>query len=42
MGFEPYQQRSKLESVSKFVERMKSTLEKVKFTVQDDMTRYYD
>ena len=45
MGFEPHQQRSKLESVSKYVERIKSALEKVKSIVQkahNDMARYYN
>jgi len=45
MYFELYQWESKLESVSKFIERMKSILEKAKFTIQkfwDNMAKYYN
>ena len=45
MGFEPGQQRSHLESVNEFKERMEGALEEAKATLaksKDDMTRYYD
>ena len=45
MSFKPYQQKSKLESISKFMKRMKSVLEKAKsavYKVHDDMAKYYN
>ena len=43
IGFKPHQYKSKLKSVSKFIEIMKSTLEKAKSAIQksqDNMTKY--
>jgi len=45
MGFEPHQQESKLEDVSKFMKRMKSMLKEAKFAIwksHKDMTKYYN
>ena len=45
MGFEPGQQRSHLESVDEFKERMEGALEEAKAALakpKDNMTRYYD
>ena len=45
MGFEPGQQRSHLELVNEFKERMKGAVEEAKATLaksKDDMTKYYD
>lgn len=45
MGFEPRQRQSNIESVNKFTERMKSTLEEAKAALtkaKDDMARYYN
>jgi len=45
MGFEPSQAPSRLETVNKFTERMKSTTEEAKSAIckaQEDMTRYYN
>jgi len=45
MGFEPSQAPSRLETVNKFMERMKFATEEVKSAIrkaQEDMTRYYN
>jgi len=45
MGFEPSQAPSGLETVNKFMERMKSATEEAKsaiFKTQEDMTQYYN
>ena len=45
MGFEPDQRSSRVESVNKFTERMRSTLEEAKSALaksKDNMARYYD
>jgi len=45
MGFEPSQVLSRLETVNKFMERMKSTTEEAKSVIhkaQEDMTQYYN
>jgi len=45
MGFEPRQNPSGLETVNKFMERMRMAIEKAKSTIrkaQDDMKRYYN
>jgi len=45
MGFEPSQAPSRLETVNKFMERMKSTTEEAKSAIckaQEDMTQYYN
>jgi len=45
MGFEPSQVPSGLETVNKFMERIKSVTEKAKSVIrkaQEDMTRYYN
>jgi len=45
MGFEPSQVPSGLETVNKFMERMKSATEEAKSAIckaQEDMTRYYN
>jgi len=45
MGFEPSQVPSGLETVNKFMERMKSAAEEAKSAIckaQEDMTRYYN
>ena len=45
MGFEPSQAPSRLETVNKFTERMKSATEEAEsaiYKAQEDMTRYYD
>jgi len=45
MGFEPSQVPSRLETVNKFMERMKSTTEEAKSAIrkaQEDMTQYYN
>jgi len=45
MGFEPSQVPSRLETVNKFMERMKSTTEEAKSVIckaQENMTQYYN
>jgi len=45
MGFEPSQVPSGLETVNKFMERMKSATEEAKSAIrkaQEDMTQYYN
>ena len=45
MGFKPNQRPSKIESVNKFTEQMRSTLEEAKAALaksKDDMARYYN
>jgi len=45
MGFEPQQNSSGLETVNKFMERMKMAIKEAKSAIckaQDDMKRYYD
>jgi len=45
MGFEPRQSPSSLETVNKFTERMRTTIDEAKSAIhkaQDDMKRYYD
>ena len=45
MSFKPHQQKSKLENVSKFIERIRSILEEAKSTIQksqNDIARYYN
>ena len=45
MGFESQQNHSNLETINKFTERMRMTIEEAKSTIhkaQDDMKRYYD
>jgi len=45
MGFEPRQNSSGLETVNKFMERMKMAIKEAKSAIckaQDDMKRYYD
>jgi len=45
MGFKPHKHEFKLESVSKFMERMKFMLEKARFTIQksqDNIVKYYN
>jgi len=45
IGFEPSQVPSRLETVNKFMERMKSTTEEAKSVIckaQEDMTQYYN
>jgi len=45
MGFEPRQNRSDLEMVNEFTERMRAAIEEAKSAIckaQDDMKRYYD
>lgn len=45
MGFEPCQQRSGVESVNEFTDRMKSAIEEAKAALtkaKDDMARYYN
>jgi len=45
MGFEPRQNHSDLETVNKFMERMRAAIDEAKSTIhkaQDDMKRYYD
>jgi len=45
MGFEPSQVPSRLETVNKFTERIKSATEETKSAIhkaQKDMTRYYN
>jgi len=45
MGFEPQQNPSSLETVSKFTERMRTAIKEVKSMIckaQDNMKRYYD
>ena len=45
MGFEPSQAPSRLETVNKFTEQMKSATEEAKSAIrkaQEDMTRYYN
>jgi len=45
MGFEPRQNHSDLETVNKFMERMRMAIEEVKSVIrkaQEDMKRYYD
>ena len=45
MGFEPDQCLSQVESVNKFMEQMRSTLEEAKLALaksKDNMARYYD
>jgi len=45
MGFKPQQCPSSLETVNKFMEKMKNATEKAKSTVQkaqEDMARYYN
>jgi len=45
MGFEPRQNPSGLESVNKFIKRMKSATEEAKSTIckaQEDMMKYYN
>jgi len=45
MGFEPWQNPSSLKTVNKFMERMRTAINKAKSAIckaQDDMKRYYD
>jgi len=45
MGFEPQQNPSGLETVNKFMERMRTAIKEVKSVIrkaQDDMKKYYD
>ena len=45
MGFEPQQNPSSLETVNKFMERMRTAIEEAKSAIckaQDDMKKYYD
>jgi len=45
MGFEPRQNSSGLETVNKFMERMRTAIKEAKSAIckaQDDMKRYYD
>jgi len=45
MGFEPQQNPSGLETVNKFMERIRTAINEAKSTIhkaQDNMKRYYD
>jgi len=45
MGFKPCQNHSNLETVNKFMERMRAAIDEAKSVIckaQDDMKRYYD
>jgi len=45
MGFEPQQNHSNLETVNKFMERMRMVIKEAKSAIrkaQEDMKRYYD
>jgi len=45
MGFEPWQNPSGLETVNKFMERIRMAIDEAKSAIckaQDDMKRYYD
>jgi len=45
MGFEPWQNPPRLETVNKFTERMRTAIKEVKSAIckaQDNMKRYYD
>ena len=45
MGFKPQQNHSDLETVNKFMERMRMAIEEAKSTIckaQENMKRYYD
>jgi len=45
MGFEPRQNPSSLETVNKFMERMRTAIDEAKSTIhktQDNIKRYYD